>query len=95
MRAGFHVAVITALALSFSAVGPGTASAQGESADEEELEVDPETGARYRRVRPEPGLRRGELDVDAWVPIALGGGALLFAGVVLGLAAFRRKRARR
>ncbi len=47
-----------------------------------DVEVDPVTGKRYRRVRPE-GLRRGVLAVERWVPISVAALLAVLAGVVL------------
>jgi len=56
---------------------PASAVAQdGAGASESgRVQVDPETGERYRVVRPPEGVRRGRISVSAWVAIA--GGVLL------------------
>jgi len=56
------------------------------------VQVDPATGERWRAVRPEDGLRRGLLPVNAWLAIAAG--ALVAVGAVAALV-LRARSARR
>ena len=84
------IAAVIGPAAQSSAPSAHAQSTSAAQADDPGVEVDPASGARFRRARPEPGPRRGELTVQAWVPLALGAAAALFALSVLGVAAFRR-----
>lgn len=59
----------------------GDAGLAGE-ADLGDIEVDPVSGKRYRRVRPE-GLERGLFPVDRWVPVAVAAVLAVLAATAL------------
>ena len=62
------------------------AATHGESASEDAapvVHVDPETGERYREVRPGRGLRRGTLSAPSWLVYVLGAAIGLLALVAL------------
>jgi hypothetical protein len=65
-------------------------ASEAAAATDGDVEVDPVSGRRYRRVRPD-GLERGALTVDRWVPVSIAALLAGLAGVVL-VRGMRRKR---
>lgn len=80
-----HGVRATLLALTLLLV-PASASAQ------QDLRVDPETGERYRLVRPPEGPARGRWAAPTWVVWTVGG--LVFGGATAALARRLRRRKR-
>jgi hypothetical protein len=90
-----RAAVLVLAALLLGAIPRGAAAAQdepgGASADEN-VRIDPETGRRYRPVRPPEGMRRGAWPVPPWVVVTAG--SVIVAGAVVALLLRLRPRRR-
>ena len=88
-----RVAVVAAVACALFAWAPSVGYAQDAGSREPpapaDVRVDPETGERYRWVRPDEEVRRGAVQVPGWLVIA---GGVAVAGAAAALLILRARR---